>query len=279
MRIRPMVPRDVLAGMRLTALVGWNQLEDDWHLFLDANPAGCFVAEAGGEVIGTVASIRYEDVVSWIGMVIVDPAHRRRGGGTGLMGAVMAALSDCETIMLDATPVGQGVYESLGFEPEYGLRRMVVENLRRVEPGAAAVQPVSGGLPPAALELDTDAFGADRGVVLRSLLRRAPALAWTGVEQGTRALCLGRPGARFWQVGPVVARDEESAKAVCSAALSSLQGGAVVMDVPAAQGRFLEWLTGLGFSEQRPFTRMRRGPCVHPGRPEMQFAVTGPEFG
>ena len=48
---------------------------------------------------------------------------------------------------------------------------------------------------------------------------------------------------------------------------------------------FATWLRwridhpGLGFAEQRPFTRMYRGEGTEPGRPQETFAVTGPEFG
>src|SRR5215475_6239116 len=78
MRLRTMTEADVPAGMRLKDLSGWNQTEHDWQRFLSASPHGCFVAEMDGQVVGTVATISYENKFAWIGMVLVDPARRGR---------------------------------------------------------------------------------------------------------------------------------------------------------------------------------------------------------
>ena len=50
LQIRVMTPADVAAGMRLKDAAGWNQTEDDWRRFLQANPEGCFVAEWNGQI-------------------------------------------------------------------------------------------------------------------------------------------------------------------------------------------------------------------------------------
>ena len=51
--------------------------------------------------------------------------------------------------------------------------------------------------------------------VLASLLDRAPGSTWQcGGDEGVSAFCLGRSGTRFSQIGPVVARDEDSARRI-----------------------------------------------------------------
>ena len=68
--LRLMTDADIPAGMRLKDLAGWNQTASDWERFLRASPAGCFVAESGGRVRGTAATIVYEGRFAWIGMVL-----------------------------------------------------------------------------------------------------------------------------------------------------------------------------------------------------------------
>src|SRR5688500_8130194 len=98
---RPMVEGDVPAGLYLCRAAGWNQTADDWELFLKLSPDGCRVAvDDRGKVRGTVATVRYEDRFSWIGMVLVDPAMQRQGIGIQLLRESLQVLSEEETIKL-----------------------------------------------------------------------------------------------------------------------------------------------------------------------------------
>src|SRR5881628_921343 len=108
---RIMVPDDIPVGLELCRISRWNQVRRDWELFLKLSPAGCRVAIKGGQVIGTVATVRYQDRFSWVGMVVVDPAERGQGVGTQLLHGALEILSDLRSIRLDATPVGRPVYQ------------------------------------------------------------------------------------------------------------------------------------------------------------------------
>lgn len=275
-----MTRKDLAAAMRLKSLAGWNQTESDWRLLLDADPDGSFVACADDEVVGTTTTINYQNRVAWIGMVLVDPDHRRRRIGTRLMRAALEYLKSCETVKLDGTPMGKSLYGTLGFEVEYGLHRWTcgaVPSLPRRDEG---VLPITDETLAAVRELDRQAFGVDRSAVLEPLLERAPEAAWRLLEGGNvKAFCLGRQGTSFFQIGPVIAVSEFHARRVAGAALSRLAGMAAVADVPDDQPEFARFLGGLGFTPQRPFTRMYVGPNSHPGDPGKQFAVAGPELG
>src|SRR5690606_6327999 len=108
---RPMVSGDIPAGLSLCRAAGWNQTAEDWNLFLKLSPKGCCVAvDDEGQVRGTVTTVRYEDHFSWIGMVLVDPSHQRRGIGIQLLREALHVLGDEGTIKLDATPAGRTVY-------------------------------------------------------------------------------------------------------------------------------------------------------------------------
>ncbi|MHC4886222.1 MAG: GNAT family N-acetyltransferase [Planctomycetota bacterium] len=278
--IRPMLASDIGDGMRLKAIAGWNQLEADWQLYLDAAPQGCFCMVQNGAVAGTVTAVNYGNQSSWIGMVLVDPAYRRMGIATQLMNRAIESLADCACIKLDATPDGKTVYDRLGFVDEYTISRMVCSSLPQVETEKTEVCEISDEDWEAIVAFDTPLFGVERRSVLQSLWKMAPDLAKVLKRDGEIvAACLGRPGANLTQIGPVVARSEEDGKAVIAAAMAGLQGRPVVMDVPDAQAGIHAWIRGLGFVKQRPFIRMVKGENTAAGRPESIFAISGPELG
>jgi ribosomal protein S18 acetylase RimI-like enzyme len=275
-----MQTRDIPAGMRLKAAAGWNQTEQDWRLLLALRPDGCFVATCEGQVVGTVTTVRYGDALSWIGMLLVDPAYRRQGIGTRLMEEAIASLAGCQTIGLDATSAGRKLYSRLEFRDAYGLHRLTMTSLLSVPRPSAEVRPIAREACAQVAELDRRVFGAERTPVLAALWEWMPALAWQCARGGqVSGFCLGRDGARFCQVGPLVAETTDEALALCRAAMAELVGPAVVLDVPAAQETFLAWLQGVGFTVQRSFTRMILGRGSTPGVLAQQYAIAGPELG
>jgi len=279
--LRPMTPGDVADGMRLKNLAGWNQLERDWSALLALGSGGCFAAVAGGRVVGTVTTAAYGDRIAWIGMMLVDPQFRRRGIAGRLMEqAVDFAAARCASVGLDATPEGRPVYEKLAFRPMSELVRLTIPCVPEDLASNASAAPLNVEDLDAATLFDAEAFGADRGSLLMNLRQAAPQAAWLCRGTcGIDAICLGRPGAYFHQIGPVNATAAATACAVTANALAALRGRPAVIDAPRDQRPYLQWLLALGFSEQRSFTRMLRGAVQLPGRPSRQFAIAGPELG
>lgn len=263
---RNMNARDIPAGMALVEAANWNQTAHEWELFLSLSPSGCFVAEADGRVVGTVTTLDYGPF-AWISMVLVDPALRGQGTGSGLMRVAMERLAGVPCVRLDATPLGEPVYRKLGFEPEYGLVRLE-------RPGQPAPKRTTG-FPPlvadAIMTRDALAFDADRSAVLRTLAAQAPELCR---ESPGRGYILGRRGRRFVHLGPLAADDESAARELTLAVLP--ETGAVI-DVPEERGDFIQFLKQHGFRQQRPLLRMCRG-AAPPLRPQI-YAITGPELG
>lgn len=279
--IRQMAPADVDAGLRLCRASGWNQLESDWRCFLDWNPRGCRVAVSDEVVVGTVATLRFEERFSWISMLLVDPAMRGRGIGSALLRDALHLLEDVETVRLDASPAGRAVYERHGFLDEYPLVRM-----RALAPVLASDAAPSGPRPmawsdlPRILDFDRAVFGADRGALLHRLYRTAPEYAFVaGLAGGMLGYSFGRHGFRAEHLGPVVATDEGVARGLVSICLARNQGRQFSLDAPQHSGTWSRWLESLGFVAERPFVRMFRGSNAWPGMPRRQFAIAGPEFG
>src|SRR6476619_5038405 len=109
--IRLLFESDIPAAMQLKEAAGWNQTEDDWRRLLMLEPNGCFAAIKNGELVGTTTTTTYDDALAWIGMVLVDPEHRRQGIAAKLMNVVLDYLrGKVATIKLDATALGKPVY-------------------------------------------------------------------------------------------------------------------------------------------------------------------------
>jgi len=274
--LREMTRGDIADGLRLSSLAGWNQRELDWRFLLERNPGRFVVALRDGRVAGTGGAVCYGTDLAWVCMILVHPDERRHGIGSTVVQGVLDRIEDVRVVGLDATPYGRGVYERLGFVETGRLVRMEAP----ATTGEASDSPVRAMSPSdleAVLALDREVFGADRGDLLRWAARQAPALC--AEEDGAIAgYCFGRQGARSRQIGPVVARHDRIASALVVASLIDRSGGPVVVDASADRPEWPALLADLGFVEQRPLIRMFRG-TGRAGRPEMQRAIFGPEFG
>ena len=277
--IRVMRPDDIPAGQRLREQAGWNQTADDWRRLLDWEPDGCFAAELGGAVVATATTTVYGPALAWIGMVLVDEGQRRRGIGKALFGHAMGYLDGrgVATIGLDATPDGKALYDQLGYRDAYGLERRIGRP-PDLPPGDA--RPLAEADLPAVLGLDERASGCDRARILRALHAGAPDGCFV-VERGGElaGYLLGRPGTRAWHLGPLVARDAETADRLVGAALRTHRGERVVMDVMDDNLDAVALAERLRLEPVRPFIRMTRG--APPPRPDfaMLYTSAAPELG
>ncbi|HXJ94329.1 MAG TPA: GNAT family N-acetyltransferase [Terriglobia bacterium] len=287
-QIRLMTPADVSAGMRLKEIAGWNQTEEDWQRFLDANPDGCFVAECDEQVAGTVATIIYGSVLAWIGMVLVDRQFRGRGIGTALLTKALDYLDGRQVacVKLDATPEGRPIYEHHGFQVEYAIERCVLKRSDKagtlVEAPEAIRNTDSGWITTidGILTMDRKIFGADRGALLKSVASAAPEFVIAKHRGSHReGYGLGRKGSRADHLGPWVASSALAAREILDSFLARSQRNTVFVDVVKDNAWAPALLVERGFQTSRSLTRMYRGPNRCPGEPERVCAILGPEFG
>jgi len=278
--LRPMQPVDFDAAMALKTSAGWNQTRTDWENLFALRPEGCFVAVRLAKVLGTVTTINYQNRFSWIGMVLVSPLEQRQGIGTQLMAAAMASLVDCETIKLDATPAGKTVYDRLGFQDEYRLVRLMRTPgpLPETDP-RFTIRAISETDLAAIATLDVPVFGANRAEVIKCWYQAAPEFAFALFkDQEIAGYCLGRHGANFDQIGPIVCQTLEQARQLLISAVG-LTDRTLVLDTGIFTRDWQKILTELGFERQREFIRMFKGPNRFPGNPAWQWAIAGPEIG
>ena len=277
--LRAMTTEDIAGGLRLCRASGWNQLEEDWRLFIESPGSGGLLVERDGNVLGTAAYMRY-DALAWIAMMLVDPAERGAGLGGQLLGEALAALADAPCVGLDATPAGEPLYRRFGFVEDYSLVRIkaTIDSAPFPDPAGSARRMLQSDLA-AVCAWDRELFGADRGRVLAALFERAPECAWMANDAaGVKGYTFGRPGYRYHQLGPVVAADGGTARDMVTGCLSQLGGRVFAMDVPLLDGEWLDFLKSSGFVEERRFVRMFLRGHIHPGIPARQYAICGPEF-
>ncbi|RJE84529.1 GNAT family N-acetyltransferase [Paracoccus onubensis] len=258
-------------AMELSAEAGWNQLPADWLLFL--KQGRIFGLFDGDVLIATAAIMPYGDDFAWIGMVLTRKAWRGRGFGTSLLKTCIAELEgQGRSAWLDATPSGEPIYRGLGFEPVSDFARWQGAGTGNrgndLRPADAAKTDA------AAIEAANAAFGADRTAFLRDLATRCPA-----ARQSTKgAFSFGRDGRIATQIGPVVGTDDTAVAGLVDHVLSVLEGP-VFLDVAERCRKLTELLKARGFTRQRPFLRMRKGPHGTPGNPRDTAVIAGPEFG
>ena len=274
--IRVMTESDVAFGMALKSAAGWNQVESDWVRFLRCEPEGCFVAEWEGEAAGTATALTYGDRFGWVGMVLVREDFRRRGIGRALLQRAIAHVeARCATVKLDATAEGKRLYDTMGFGDEYPVERWYGLARRREDTGVR--QLAGGGGEWAGEGLEAQAFGADRSVWVRALMRDGRAFALPARRSEGYAVL--HPGTKAWHLGPVVAADPDLAERLIAAALSGIEGEPLFLDVVTANPSAVAVAEACGLARQREWVRMARGPNDHPGRPALVYGTSGPETG
>jgi GNAT superfamily N-acetyltransferase len=270
--VRALGSADIPAAMHLTEAAAWNQTETDWHHLLRLAPEACFGAEYGGELAATVTAVCYERRLAWIGMVLTDPAYRRRGFARQLTEHVIEALTarQMEWLKLDATEMGVPLYRQLGFEPECGIERW----------GTVAGQaPRIGelGWQGNWRALDRRAFGADRSELLAML---AP-LGAAAVGDGGYAMA--RPGSQAAYFGPCVSRRAEAARELLEWFLTRHPQEPVYWDLLPGNTEAVWLAREFGFAPLRRLVRMVR-PGVSGAAPlalddSQVFAIAGFEYG
>jgi ribosomal protein S18 acetylase RimI-like enzyme len=269
-----------LAGcMALSKAANWNQNEADWRLMLGFG-RGWGITAADGTLAASTVALPYGGDFAWIAMVLVLPEHRRKGFASRLLRVALAEMEKQRRVaLLDATPAGHEVYVQEGFRDYWGFKRFALNSgisVSRIQD----IRKLESRDWQAVLSLDKAAFGGSREVVLRNLAARQPEAALVAERNGQVAgFVLAREGRESMQVGPLVARDEDTARELLAAALGAVSVP-VYVDIADHAGPLQAWALAQGFYIQRPFTRMAHGRDGYaPGDASLVFCPAGPELG
>jgi GNAT superfamily N-acetyltransferase len=276
-RIRPMTLADIPFGLCLSRQAGWNQTEVHWQRLVDFQEDGCFVGERQGKPVATTTTSIFGPV-AWIAMVLVEESLRGRGIGKALLEHALEFLAQrgITTVRLDATPLGQPLYERLGFVQQYGLARH--EGILRPAPDVAGVEPATPDQWPALIALDHKITATHRRRLLDQRFTEQPEAVRLVRQSGQPiGFLTSRPGARAIQIGPCIA-SPDAGRLLFADAWHRHAGQRVFVDIPLLNEAATTLTQAQGLTVQRHLTRMCRGIPVCE-RLDFLWASSGPEKG
>ncbi|TXD59843.1 GNAT family N-acetyltransferase [Ralstonia sp. TCR112] len=277
--LRPMTADDLAQTHALSEEQRWPHRPADWAQSF-AHAEG-IVAERDGQIIATAQRWRWGPRHATIGLVIVTPACQGRRIGHRLMSALLDGL-DNHTVLLHATAEGRGLYERLGFVRTGEIR----QHQGIAQPTPLIALPTGWRLRPAGLNeaadlrrLDAQARGMPRDALIDDLLASADACVVLDDDGEARGFAMLRRFGRGHVIGPVVAPDPESAKALIAHLAGINAGHFTRIDIDFDSG-LAEWLESIGLLRvDAPTTMVRGAPLTTPPGGPTLFAIVTQAMG
>lgn len=250
---------DVKLLHALSLAVGWSYRAKDWDLMRRVG-RGIVAVDGIGRVFGSAMWFPQGDDFATIGLVITTPRIQAQGGGRWLMEQVFEQCGDCN-LALNATRAADHLYASLGFTKE----AIVYMRQGTVPPPLPATPALDGELVALAAngvvelaDLDTGAFGSNRGKVLAVLAEDA-AICALRRGGGIVGYSMCREFGRGHVVGPVIAQNDQDAIHLTAVHLKNLTGRFVRVDTREKEGIFAEFLQQSGLEVAETVTTMSKG--------------------
>ncbi|WP_151477283.1 GNAT family N-acetyltransferase [Streptomyces albicerus] len=271
--IRRLTPRDLSACADLSENRGWPREEHKWGLLLTAGTGYGIDDPDGGLVTACIVTTygpRGRPDLAAIGMVLVAERHARQGVGRRLMRHVVAELGTTP-LTLHATPYGRPLYEELGFKTT-GRAEMVRGRFVSGSPEpAVATRAATAEDLTAILRLDEEVFGTDRTPVITRLPAFADQLRVA--EEDGRIIGYGAawPNMDNHVVGPLIARDTETAKALITS-LATRTDRVLRTDIDVRHEELLVWVKERGLASTSFNAVMTYGIAELPGDWTRRFA-------
>ncbi|MFD0304605.1 GNAT family N-acetyltransferase [Streptomyces sp. NPDC127119] len=271
--IRRLTPRDLSACADLSENRNWPREEHKWGLLLAAS-TGYGIDDPGGGLVAacvvTAYGPREQPDLTAIGMVLVAERYARQGIGRRFMRHVVAELGTTP-VTLHATPYGRPLYEELGFKT-IGRAEMVRGRFNPVgpEPEVATRAATAEDLV-TILRLDEEVFGTDRTHMITRLPAFSDQLRVAEEDGRIIGYAAAWPNMDSHVVGPLIARDTETAKALI-ASLASRTDRPLRTDIDVRHEELLAWVKERGLASLSFNAVMTYGIGELPGDWTRRFA-------
>ncbi|MGW1779631.1 GNAT family N-acetyltransferase [Streptomyces sp. NPDC002143] len=271
--IRRLTHRDLTACADLSEDRGWPREEHKWGLLLSAGK-GYGIDDPDGGLVSACVVTEYgpygRPALGAIGMVLVAERHARQGIGRRLMRHIVS-LMGTTPLTLHATPNGRPLYEELGFKT-IGRAEMVQGRFTPGEPASGiATRAATAEDLTAIIRLDEEVFGVDRTHVIIRLPAFADQLRVAEDAGRIVGYAAAWPNMDTHVVGPLIARDTETAKAL----LASLAAGTdrpLRTDIDVRHEGLLAWVKARGMESVAFNAVMTYGVSEFPGDWRRRFA-------
>jgi GNAT superfamily N-acetyltransferase len=265
LQIRGMRPADIDTAVALARAQGWRDRRHFYEFVFRTPACEPVVGLMDGRVVATglaTASGR----VGWLGAIAVEAEYRRRGIGRAITEDLCRRLraAGCDTLSLEATEAGRGLYEQMGFRLTTWYHQLQADHLPEVPaaPPGARARPLEASDMPAVLALDRLATAENRSAPLTVM---AESGGW--VLERDEAVCgFVLPAERAY--GPIVAPRFEDGLFLLDLHRHVVSAGSHVRaGIPDEHSAAWHELVARGWSETWQAPRLLLGPPV-PWRPE-----------
>ncbi len=259
--LRPMTLADLPHAHALSAALRWPHRPIDWEQVF--GHAQGLVAERDGVIVATALRWLWGERHATIGLVIVAAACQGRRISHRLILALLDGLDDC-SVLLQATADGRGLYERLGFVRIGEIRQHqgIAQPTPLIAlPAGWRLRPAGQNEVPMLQQLDEEARGMPRHALIDNLLAQADACVVLDHDGAPKGFAMLRRFGRGHTIGPVVAPDAQSAKALIAHLAGMNAGNFTRIDIDFDSG-LTEWLESIGLRRVDAGTTMLRGAAL-----------------
>lgn len=271
--IRRLTLRDLSLCADLSEDRGWPREEHKWSLLLAAGK-GYGIDDPEGGLVSACVVTEYgpheRPALAAIGMVLVAERHSRQGVGRRLMRHVLS-VTGTTPVTLHATPYGQPLYEELGFQVT-GRAEMLQGYFTPTGPEPRIItRPATAEDIGAILRLDEEVFGADRTHIITRLPAFVDQLRVAEADGSLTGYAAIWPTMETHVVGPLIARDTETAKALI-ASLAAHTDRPLRTDIDVRHEKLLAWAKEHGLASVAFNSVLTHGITELPGDWTRRFA-------
>ncbi|MET1416624.1 GNAT family N-acetyltransferase [Roseibium sp. HPY-6] len=265
---------DISKLHELSICVNWPHRANDWAMLFGLGE-GFVTRDKIGRVLGSAMWFPMGETLASIGMVITSPRLQDHGAGRWLMQHILERTTHRNKI-LNATKAAYRLYISLDFVPQ---KTVYQHNgiVKSVPVTPEHSRPLEQSDLPAIIELDEQAYGANRSPVLEKI---AAVSEGTVLEQAGEIVgfALRRRFGRGHVIGPVVASSEEDAVKLIQPHVAALHGQFTRVDTRADDGPLRQFLSNSGIGLFDTVTTMTLGEPPKPG-PLTTFGLVNQALG
>ncbi|MGZ5283053.1 MAG: GNAT family N-acetyltransferase [Bacteroidia bacterium] len=203
------------------------------------------------KMVGIGATIIHHKT-AWLAHIIVHPDYRNKGIGKLITQNLINSLNttDCKTILLIATALGEPVYNALGFQVETEYIFFKGEKISSEKADSENIKPLNSAYTEALFRLDKEVSGEDRRWRLQENLEGAYMYIDENTFQGFYMPALGE--------GLIIARTEIAGKSLMEFRLKRMDNAVF----PAENLSACEVMLKNGFKQHRTAKRMRLGDKI-----------------
>jgi len=262
--IKKMSFQDLEFAVRITDLMSWNLVEEDFRFMMKLEPEGCFVLLHDSDRVGIATAVCFGKI-GWFGNFIVDEGHRDRGAGSMLVKHAIKYLEsrEVETIGLYSYIDKIPFYERFGFK--FDSEFVVLEGEGFPQPGRSNLRVIQNENIQDVIDYDCSCFGTSRKKVLEPILLNSVNTCYMSIEDGQMiGYAVAKVYEKMAELGPLVCKKGRSDVAVklLGANLTVLEGFKVSTCVPKKDSAIVNMLSKNGFSEKFRVARMFFGSPV-----------------